>query len=662
MLSTEEVRRVSVIVHQRRLNILIQQLGELGILHIIQKKSEISSPNQIDELILRDLEEIQQLEEKLRDLLIQPSFYEYDEDEEKLQFKGITIEDILKEISVEIEEIYENKQVYDENFNTLNNKLERLLKQKDLWQDLLNLNIDFSRIRRLKDHILFRIGYININNIHLFRKSLDKYPYLYFEKFLNEKQALFVVSSLQKYGDEIKAIESEYHTTMIENLDEIHLEEYDNKLKEIEEITKQLDVINEEISNFIGKNMRRLNAYREILNNLNSILRTEINFYRSAHFVTIEGWIPYSQMNYFMQICSEATENTALVFVSKKFDPEIQPPSKFDNNRVIRPFETITRLYGYPKYKEIDPTKIIFLTFPIIFGFMFGDIGHGLMLLIGGLLFRYLKRKSQGSWKNLSIIIAFCGICAIIAGFMYGEFFGMHQMFGIELEPILFNPLYDMMSGLKFSVIIGTTILSLGFALEGINHFIEKRRFDVFLTAIPKICIVVGGVYMVFTYKFQLADWFSGPLYILIVPAVVLVFGKMLVHLFSFSKIYPNQKNFELFGAGLLDGWETFLSFISNIPSFCRIFALSLVHIGLTGAILYLSDIANNVIFGSLLLIIGHVLVVLFEMLLAFVHSLRLHYYEFFGKFYQGTGSQFSPFTLRYKFSTVTFEIPAKID
>ena len=656
------MNRVSIIIHQRRLSNLMGKLGETGLVQIIKKETDFTGATQLSEDIIKNIEDIQKLQEKLKEILDRPIKIEKIFLPEKVIFEGITIEDIIRGISSDLEQIYTKKEEFESHLNEINLEVVDKIKVQQLLNDLNSLNIDLTRIRELKNLVLVRIGYISTKNTDLFIKSLEKYPTLYFDKQINEENSIFLVASAQKYKDEIRSIENEYHTTMIENLDEIDLKDHQAKIDEIEKLKERKNELDEELLIFLEKQFNILNAYKEVLNNINNIIKTEINFSRTAHFVTIEGWIPVSKLNLFMTMCNETTENTALIFVSKKFDVEKPPPSKFKNSPIVRSFETLTRLYGYPNYKEIDPTIILTITFPFIFGLMFGDIGHGLLLFCGGFYFYYKRKNQPGSWKNIAIIIALCGIYSIIAGIFYGEFFGMHEIFGLPLHPILFNPIDSMMTAMKFSIYVGTAMLSLGFLIEAINYSLEKRRVDSLLVALPKMFIIIGGVYMVFNYGFNLNNWFQGPLFILIIPALLLVFGKMLLHTVSLSRILPSEKTASLLGSGLLEGWETILSFISNIPSFCRIFALSLVHIGLTSAVITLSEFAGNIVIGSIILVVGHIAVVLFEMMLVFVHSLRLHFYEFFGKFYKGSGSQFSPFYLQSQFSVLKFKVPSGME
>ena len=185
---------------------------------------------------------------------------------------------------------------------------------------------------------------------------------------------------------------------------------------------------------------------------------------------------------------SVALSGRALV-VENEPAPAADPPTMVSHNRFIRPFTEITKLYGLPHYDELDPTPIIAITFPLIFGLMFGDIGHGLLLLIGGLTLGFLIKKGQAI-KNVCWILAACGVGAIFAGILFGEFFG------IELfKPLWFSPFPQLSSSgtattdnvltfLIFSLFVGVLQILSGLVLEMANFLLKHNVIDAVLTSL----------------------------------------------------------------------------------------------------------------------------------------------------------------------------------
>ena len=156
-----------------------------------------------------------------------------------------------------------------------------------------------------------------------------------------------------------------------------------------------------------------------------------------------------------------------VVFLGK--DLRDETPTVMKNNRFVRPFESLVRMYGTPTYSEIDPTPFLAITFPLLFGLMFGDIGHGLVLVIAGLIggIKYREKKKGTDFLNFCWIIFYCGWGAILGGILYGEFFGMHdiEIAGtviFHLEPVtipilnitLHDPLDNIMTVFFFAVLM----------------------------------------------------------------------------------------------------------------------------------------------------------------------------------------------------------------
>ncbi|MFW9865324.1 MAG: V-type ATPase 116kDa subunit family protein, partial [Candidatus Thorarchaeota archaeon] len=422
-------------------------------------------------------------------------------------------------------------------------------------------------------------------------------------------------------------------------------------------------------------------------------------------------------------------------------------PTIMKNNIFVRPFETLTRMFGTPSYSEIDPTPFLAITFPLLFGLMFGDIGHGIVLIIAGVVGALLFRNKKGSdFLNFCWIIFYCGWGAILCGFLYGEFFGMHDIEiggqvlvhlnpiklssiipepnilliisgigaviliigGIErmisrpkkrrwiiglgltlillplilivLTPVLditlHNPISNILTVFSFAVLIGVIHINLGWFIQLLNYWRQSKKYLAISDSLIKILLLSGGTYLIFTYKFNINSWISLDLLFGIVPFYPILFvvipGILLIILKPLGKVFgvpylKKESYTELVGEGSMETFETFLSILSNVASYIRLLALALAHISLMIAIQAMADLIQGQ--GALVevikiigLIFGNIVVVLIEGLLVFLNALRLNFYEFFFKFYSGTGTEFYPFYLKEIYSVINFKLSSEKD
>ena len=349
-----------------------------------------------------------------------------------------------------------------------------------------------------------------------------------------------------------------------------------------------------------------------------------------------------------------------------------ETPTIMKNPWFIRPFELITKMYGIPSYSEIDPTPFLAFTFPFIFGLMFGDIGHGLILIVSGILGGIIFRKK--TLGKFSWIVFYCGIGATLGGFLYGEFFGNESIFGIPLQPILiyvpflgpvniYDPLQNIQTVFMFALFIGVVHINLGWSLEFINYVRQSKKYLAITNSLMKIILLTGGTYLIFHYGINLRVWLSFPYPILLVilPGILLIVLKPLGKIFRIS--YLKKESYgSLMGEGTVETFETALSILSNVASYIRLLALALAHIALMISIQALTGLiqGEGLLFDILRitgLIFGNLLVILLEGILVFINTIRLHFYEFFFKFYKGTGTEFFPFYLDNNFSNIQFKV-----
>lgn len=422
--------------------------------------------------------------------------------------------------------------------------------------------------------------------------------------------------------------------------------EITSALKEVgnreEENKDQESKIYSELEDLASENELNFKSWKEILENILALLQTRKRLRQTGRLSTVKGYVPKKMFNTLKEKVQVALSGRVLVFENPQ--PE-DPPTKIIHNRFVKPYEEITKLYGLPHYEELDPTPIIAFTFPLIFGLMFGDIGHGLVLVTVGLVLGLLIKQSQ-TVKNVCWIMASCGGASIFAGALFGEVFGK-QLFA----PLWFSPFEDVFTFLLFSLFVGVFQITSGLVLEMINSFFKHKVADALLSSLPKIAFYAGAVYLLVAYQLNFAAWLGGPILLVIVPIVILIAGKPAFVAFSKSSQRADQEHNDedSIGQRLFESGDLITRLLSNTMSYTRILALLMAHWALVLVVYVVADLVGSAsivtsVVSGIIIVGGNIFVIALEGLIVFIHTMRLHFYEWFSKFYEGTGVEFTPF------------------
>ncbi len=356
-----------------------------------------------------------------------------------------------------------------------------------------------------------------------------------------------------------------------------------------------------------------------------------------------------SDLFYFI-LCGWMTEDNTWAFLREiEEDPNVyclsedshedltaKPPTKLKNIKLFRPFEMFIRMYGLPAYNEIDPTSFVAITYSLLFGIMFGDVGQGLCLVIGGVLIYKYKRM------NLAAIIAIAGVFSTIMGFLYGSVFGYEDL----IPHLWLKPMDNVMTILFTAVGFGVVLIIISMILNIINGIRAKDPEKIFFDTNGIAGLVFYGAAIACVVLL-----FSGktlPAAILLIlffgiPLVIIFFREPLAHLAEKkTKIFPDNKAM-FFLESLFELFEILLSYVTNSISFLRVGAFALSHGAMMGVVLLLAD-AQSSHPNLFILILGNVFVAGMEGLIVGIQVLRLEYYEMFSRFYKGTGKVFKPY------------------
>ncbi len=545
---------------------------------------------------------------------------------------------------------------------SLKEKASDLMLLKDMLSTIQDMGIDLATMGKFK-LVHVEIARLPKKNFEPFEMSLAQLPLNVHTCPLVGDFVFVCLAMPTKHQEEVEKILHTYHAEIFQLPPELPanavkaLKQVKNLLNENEEKQKELkgkfDKLEEENrSNFF--------AWKETSENILALLNAEKKILQSGRLATIKGFVPQDKFGDLSQAVHGKVEDKALILPNDTLE-NADTPTKITHNRFVKPFEELTKLYGLPKYEEVDPTPFLAITFPIIFGLMFGDLGHGLVLLLGGVIVGSLIKGNQGM-KNVCWIIAACGIGAIGAGLLFGEFFGTELPWGpLWFSP--FSPTGNVFNFLIFSLFVGIVQIVSGLIIEMVNYALKHEYADAFLTSVPKIAFYMGGIYLIATYQLDFAAWLSGPILAPIIPFIVMVAGKPLYLMAAKPAGQHKNEHAEqdtIIGR-LFEGGDFFTRLLSNTISYSRILALLMAHWALLLVVYQVSGLVEGLgilglVLSGVVVVFGNIFVLALEGLIVFIHTLRLHFYEWFSKFYAGTGTEFQAFKQKFVYTKLSMK------
>ncbi len=471
-------------------------------------------------------------------------------------------------------------------------------------------------------------------------------------------QNKFLIYAQGKKGEISKLVKSLSTVRWYEHKHEgpVHL----NKIEISEELNndrifleKETKTLEQELNKFAISNKEKIMALRLSIESYNHFLHIYISTKKTSKTAIFQGWVAQRDKKAVEKQVETFTE-TVLFF--DKPDEEVKNvPIVPAKNVVVRSFQSIVGLYGLPSSKEIDPTIFLIFTFSIFFGIMFGDAGHGLIFILISLLGIFAKGLRR-SIRLMFVLLFAVGFSSFIMGaFVFGEAFGyelsellgIHTLFGNHY-PIL-SPIHNLTEIFNLTLIIGSIHIILGLLLRMINQIRHKEYEHLLKETWAQIFLYAAILY--FLSSLGIINFGIDPSRIMLVGLISVSIGVALSLLGQgIASIFIKEQRQDILrkflggiGMGLLNLLESFSSFISNTVSYGRMLAMLIAHVVFLSVINELASLSGFILWEILILIIGNIFVIVLEGLLVFIQTLRLHFYEFFSKFYEGSGIQHKP-------------------
>ncbi len=542
------------------------------------------------------------------------------------------------ELKKNLEEIKENIDNKEEEINSIYSEIEENEDEIKKLEDsivpiehLKNVSVDLDKLYNLK-YMKFRFGKISLENYEQLNEELSNLDVVIIELEKTDKEVWMLYFTPNKLSEKVdsyfKVMKFERvwlpkeitgkPSDILRNVQEQIIEKQNRN----EELKAKLSDIREKNGREMLSNLLQL----EMLEKINKVKKYMAHDNKGSFYIV--GWIPKDNL----QELIPKLKNDNVEYVIKSHDEVIStPPTKLKNNRIIKPFESIVKMYGTPNYTEMDPTFFVAITAFLMFGFMFGDVGQGLVIgIIGAIL---MKRKS-----SLGPVLLAGGISAMIFGFLYGSVFGNEDI----IKGLVPSPMDNITNMLVVGIASGALLIIIAMIFNiknGIKNkdvgkvLLDKNGLAGLIFYIVILALIVG-----FLLNGKMLISLSISVALIVVTLLLILFKDNIENLINKNKdkqkVSIIEKIFEII--------EMLISMASNTISFVRLAAFAINHVGLCMAVYILANMFGTT--GSLIVaIIGNIIVIALEGLIVAIQVLRLEYYELFSRFYTGDGKEYVP-------------------
>jgi len=549
---------------------------------------------------------------------------------------------VVGQIEQEVKKITELASEEHKNVDQLQSILNQL-------EPVADIDLDISALRN--PHFLFSmLGSMPAANMERLQTSLFRVPFVFLPLRQDNQNAVVWLVGAKNNADILeRAARSAYLNPLI--LPDVYhgtpAAIITSLKKNIEDSQKVIEAQKSEIAHLRKTYEKQIQSLLWEVRSSRMLTDAITRYGRLQYTYVVVGWAISAGVEDLRQRIKQVSKEAMLEAYPAKRDGDNQNvPVYLQHAKALLPFQSLVTTYARPRYGELDPTWLIVITFPLLYGAMFGDLGQGLVLALLGWLIASRKVKALRSMAGLGGLIMACGLVAAVFGVLYGSVFGFEE----GVHPLWMRPTDNIITILVIAIGAGLVILSIGFLLGIYNAWRMKEwgkmLFDhngvaglVLYWSILGLAGSVTGILPIPSIVFVVLLVFSG---------IAIMFAEVFKNLLEGHRplieggigTYLIQAFFELF--------EALITYLSNSLSYVRVGAFAVAHGGLSSAILILATLvsADKGIGYWIVVLIGNIFIIGFEGLIVGIQTMRLSYYEFFSKFFTGGGARFEPLKL----------------
>ena len=657
-----KIKKVNIFTHLELKDEIIEELQKAGCVQIIDVTSKLKKLSLLDFNEINNTESISALSEIKFCIDYLSSFIDKPIKSDKPTITTKYVYDYKKLALLfsrfDYKKIYSKCSELDVKLKELKNRENHLVKTQEQLEEWKELDIKVEDLEGTKNTKII-VGTLPSKDFISCLEEIKKIgKEIEINKFAEDKkQCKIMIVSISEYYVLIKKVLDKYNF----NSFQIHIEFTKTPKNILEDISKELKSIKEK-RGIISDASRKL--YRENLSlylafDYLSLLKSrkdiEIYLKMTKKVIIIEGWILEKNIDIMKKRLFNKTNELEIIFSDPDENDDI--PVALDNNKFVEPFESITELYGIPKYTEFDPTPLFAPFYFIFFGMCLSDAGYG--LIIAALSYLALKKfKFEGMAKKFFGLFFLGGISTFIMGAIMGSWMGDTLNYLPEnllfIKTFLINtislldPIKDPMPLLLISLSLGVIQIYTGFIIKFIAN-VKANKIKTGLMDQGSWLLLISGLLL-----FILANSVGSLAGLKILTKYIIWAGLLSVVI---TQGRSNKNIILKVAGGVLSLYDT-IGYFSDILSYSRLFALGLstavLAVVVNNFVMLFKDIPFvGFILAALVFIIGHFFNLLISGMGAFIHSTRLQYVEYFTKFYEGGGTPFKPFKVITKYIKV---------
>ncbi|ERL27352.1 MULTISPECIES: V-type ATP synthase subunit I [unclassified Leptotrichia] len=508
----------------------------------------------------------------------------------------------------------------------------------DLWE---RLDVNPKELKNLKKVNTF-LGTVPIKLKGSFIDGISELNKTYYEelKIVKDEVYYLVISSIDESEKQKLAEVFRNSSFTMENLDiDAVPQDYKNELqKEISELKKEKRRLKAQIKTY-SEDLTDLQAVYEYMQNKKLRIVESEKLAQTENTILIKGWIPTEKVSEFEKVIKdEAGDNYYLTFTDADRD-DATVPIKLKNGKVASTFENLTGMYAYPRYNEIDPTPLFTPFYILFFGMMGADVGYGLVLLLATMFVLKVVNLSSQMRKSIKFFF-YLSFSVIFWGLLYGSYFGatIPGMWRLVDPASQYN---DLLIG---SIVFGVVHIFVGLAIKAYMLIRDGKSLEAVYDVLFWYMALIGGMlFLIFKLMNLSAVVANVSMWVMIagMAGIVLTGGR-------------EAKGVGAKLGGGLYSLYGISSYVGDFVSYSRLMALGLSGGFIASAINMIAGMIGGNWFGMIfipvILIVGHLFNMFLSFLGAYVHTSRLMYVEYFGKFYEGGGKPFKDFRTENKY------------